>query len=108
MWLLSIYRPTVSNRKVTLSAVQELIPRNALNSDYFEQKTTTLIFARISSLTVFGQEIREEMENKLTQRRKGAKVKTHANLAQSTRASRELIFNERVSWWLGLRLSYVL
>jgi hypothetical protein len=42
---------------------------------------------------------REETEKKLTQRRKGAKVKTPANVAQSTRTSGEVtILNEPASW----------
>jgi hypothetical protein len=39
-------------------------------------------FARISFWPVFEQEIREGTENKLTQRRKGAKVKTRLGIAE--------------------------
>jgi hypothetical protein len=38
----------------------------------------------------------------LTQRRKGAKVKIHAN-SPKVRGHRSVtVFNQRVSWWLGL------
>jgi hypothetical protein len=57
-------------------------------------------------LTVFKQEIREEPENKLTQRRKGAKVKTRFRMAakRCKNAKKKNYRSYRASWREGNHL----
>jgi hypothetical protein len=63
-----------------------------------------LFFREDSSLlTVFEQEIREETENRLTQRRKGAKVKTDGIAAKRRKKRKKEDETKIARWFRALR-----